>query len=397
MNQKEKLFQLRLQISDDESFIETVNDLARKEGADVLSDLFLCLTGLAVDKELAVKYWQSVREHRQAMGTLLSRKVSLTTAMSDYFHSVTGLITQPRLIETSVFENIVHESVHDRLTGLFNRPYFDEVLNQQVALSRRYDKAFAVLFLDVDNFKQVNDNYGHLAGDSALSHIASIIISAKRDSDIAARFGGEEFVLLLSHTDNVSAFILAERIRKAVEKNPLQYDGRTIDLSISGGIASFPFNTTDPAELLRMADSAVYLAKGAGKNTVCHFKDEKRRYIRVKLNGPVLTQELDFNDAPMFSGISKDICVGGILFENPEPLPLGSLISVQVPMSVGEPVILIGQVVRVETFDTDRYDIGMSTTFKEMEKLLQERISTILQDEKESVDIVKKNGSGESH
>ncbi len=389
MNQKEKLFRLRLQINDDDSFIKAVNDLVGSEGAELLSELFLLLSGLAVDKEQAAEHWKAVQEHRDAMSSRLNRAISLTTVLSDYLHSVAGLISQPRLIETSVYENLVHESVHDRLTGLFNRPYFDEVFSRQVALSRRYDEEFAVLFFDVDDFKAVNDTYGHLAGDQALHHIASLINQAKRDSDIAARFGGEEFVILLSHTDNVSAFILAERIRKCVEASPLQHEGRLIPLCVSGGIASFPFNTSDPAELLRMADSAVYLAKGAGKNTICHFKDEKRRYIRVKLNAPVLTQELDFSDAPMFSGISKDICVGGILFENPEPLPLGSLISVQVPMSLGDPVVLIGQVVRVETFDENRYDIGMSTTFKEMEKFLQEGIAIILQSAKNSAEITQ--------
>jgi diguanylate cyclase (GGDEF)-like protein len=386
LNYKERLFRLRLQISDDDSFIESVRKLVETGGEDILTELFLLLTGIAMDKEQAVEHWQALQDHRIRMAGQLDRQVSLTTALSDYVQSVTGLISQPRLIETSVFENIVHESVHDRLTGLFNRPYFDEVFYRQVAVSRRYDEEFAVLFLDVDDFKTVNDTYGHLAGDEALRHIACLITKAKRDSDIAARFGGEEFILLLSHTDNVSAYILAERIRLLVENSPLQYDGRNVKLSVSGGISSYPFNTSDPADLLRMADSAVYLAKGSGKNTICHFKDEKRRYIRVKLNGPVLTQELDFNDAPMFTGISKDICVGGILFENPEPIPLGTLISVQVPMAFGKPVILIGQVVRVETFNEKRYDIGMSTTFKEMEKLLQERVSTILQGEKGSTE-----------
>lgn len=383
MNYKDRLFHLRLRLNDDTEFIASVNKLIESEGCEILSELFLLLTGLAVDKEEAAGHWAAVQKHRDKLIRQLGRQVSLTTVLSDYFQSVAGLINQPRLVETSVFESIVKASVHDKLTGLFNRPYFDEVLHRQVALSNRYDEEFAILFLDIDDFKNINDTYGHLIGDKALRHIASLIIKAKRDSDIAARFGGEEFVVLLSHTDNVSAYILAERIRKQVESTPLQHESKSIKLSVSGGISSFPFNTSDPGDLLRMADSAVYLAKGAGKNTICHYKDEKRRYIRVKLKGAVLTQELDFSDAPMFKGVSKDICVGGILFENPEPLPLGSLISVQVPIAVGDPVILIGQVVRVEKFDDKRYDIGMSTTFKEMDKLLQERVSTILHGEKD--------------
>jgi hypothetical protein len=149
-------------------------------------------------------------------------------------------------------------------------------------------------------------------------------------------------------------------------------------LTISGGIASFPFNSPNPEQLLHMADNAVYLSKGAGKNRISHFKKEKRRYLRVKIHQPILAKELDFNNSQVLAGTSKDISVGGILFENDSPLPLGALIKVKVPVSDGPPVMLIGTVVRVESHENGRYDIGMTTSFKEMDKIANTEIGSIL-------------------
>jgi len=236
--------------------------------------------------------------------------------------------------------------------------------------------------IDIDHFKKYNDNYGHQAGDSCLCAVATALKKqARRSSDLVARYGGEEFVLLLTHTDNVSAFIFAERLRQQVEKLEIPYQNQILKLTVSGGIASYPFNSQDPGQLLHMADSAVYLAKGAGKNMICHFKEEKRRYLRVKIHQPVLAKELDFHNSTTFNGISKDICIGGILFENDNPLPLGALIKVKVPVADDVPVILIGTVVRVEAFANGRYDIGMTTSFKEMDKIANSEIASILRSE----------------
>jgi diguanylate cyclase (GGDEF)-like protein len=372
------LMRYMLESKNDDFFIKKVNKLYTTDGNIVLLTVFKILAGIDIPPEKCAMHWEKSQMHRQKISELLGRNVDITTALCDYLQSATRFLNHPRLIEASHYENVLHETIHDKLTGLFNRPYFDEVYNQQVASSKRYNDDFTILFIDIDNFKDINDTYGHLAGDEALKEIAATITAEKRDSDIAARFGGEEFVLLMTHTDNVSAFIFAERLRRQIETLEISYLGQVFKLTVSGGIASYPFNTQDPQQLLHLADSAVYLAKGAGKNTISYFKDEKRRYLRVKINQPVLAKELDFNNSATFSGTSKDICIGGILFENNGPLPLGALIKVKIPVSEGAPVILIGTVVRVEVFDNNRYDIGMTTSFKEMDKIANQEIAGIL-------------------
>ena len=372
------LMRYMLESKNDDSFIKKVNKLYTTAGVEVLLTVFRLLAGIDIAPEKCALHWERTQMHKQKLSEILGRNVDITTALCDYLQSATRFLSHPRLIEASLYETVIHETMNDKLTGLFNRPYFDEAFNQQVALANRYKEDFTILFLDIDNFKEVNDTYGHLAGDAALQEIAAVILKEKRDSDIAARFGGEEFVLLMTHTDNVNALIFAERLRKQVEMMEITYRDQIIQLTVSGGIASFPFNSDDPKQLLRMADSAVYLAKGAGKNTISLFKEEKRRYLRIKIHQPVLAKELDFNDSATFSGTSKDICIGGILFENNAPLPLGALIKVKVPVNEGTPVMLIGTVVRVEAFDNGRYDIGMTTSFKEMDKIANHEIAGIL-------------------
>ncbi len=365
-----------------ESFTKKVNELRFSKGPAVYAALFKLLAGIDIPPEKSEKHWNKAMEHRLKMMRLLERNIDITTALSDYLQTSTKFLDHPRLIESSFYENVIRETIHDKLTGLFNRPYFDQTYRQQIALAKRYKDDFTVLFIDIDNFKEINDSYGHLAGDEALRKVGEIINQQKRDSDVAARYGGEEFVLLLTHTDNVSGFIFAERLRQAIEKLKISYQDQCIQLTISGGIASFPFNSKDPEQLLKMADSAVYLSKGAGKNRISYFKEEKRRYLRVKIHQPILAKELDFKNSQALAGTSKDICVGGILFENDTPLSLGALIMVKVPVSDGLPVMLIGTVVRVEAHENGLYDIGMTTSFKEMDKIANNEIGSILRDNK---------------
>jgi len=367
-----------LEADGDDVFIGKVHGLYTSRGSIVLQTVFQLLAGIDLPDGSSEEHWENTLQHRQKMMHRLERNISITTALSDYLQTQTEFLHHPRLIEAMQYENVVHETIHDNLTGLFNRPYFDEAYSQHVSLANRYLHDLTVIFLDIDNFKDINDTYGHLAGDEALKQIASVIDQEKRESDIAARYGGEEFVLLLTYTDNVSAFVFAERLRKKIETLDFCYQNQIIKLTVSGGIASFPLHSEDPQQLLQMADNAVYLAKGAGKNRITHFKEEKRRYLRVKIHQPVLAKELDFHSSQTFTGMSKDICVGGILFENDESLPLGALIKVRIPVTEGAPLILIGKVVRVEAFENGKYDIGMTTSFKEMDKIANTEIAGIL-------------------
>ena len=370
--------QMHRQKEDDDLFIQEITSLATQEGDRVYQTLLQFLTSLDLPSSTAYDYWQQTIIHRDQMSALLGRKVSLITALSDYLlHHGQDEYT-PYLIDAKSYEQIVQESVKDSLTGLNNRAYFDQVFEQQLSLALRYNTDLSLLFLDLDNFKDINDRYGHQTGDFVLQSIAAMIEKEKRDSDIAIRYGGEEFILLMPHTGSINGLILAERIRQSIACTVLNHNDNAISMTISGGLASYPIDGDITSEILAVADQA----KGAGKNLISIFKEDKRRYLRVKFHNPVYVKELEIDANPSYAGRGKDICIGGILFQNSEPLTIGSRIQIHTQLLKENRLLLIGTVVRVEAFGPDDYDIGVAISFKEMEKIAREEIAGLLRADK---------------
>jgi diguanylate cyclase (GGDEF)-like protein len=169
----------------------------------------------------------------------------------------------------------------DGLTRLFVRRYFDARLDEEIERTKRFETEFSVIMMDIDNFKQLNDTYGHLVGDRALRAIAAIVKEQMRGVDTAARYGGEEFGIVLPRTPMVDAYNLAERIREEIAELVIPTDDGTVSVTASMGIASFPESgATDSEGLVRLADRALYRAKKTGKNRVELYwteDDESRR------------------------------------------------------------------------------------------------------------------------
>ena len=155
----------------------------------------------------------------------------------------------------------------DGLTGIFNRRFFELRITEEVERSRRYGTAMAVIMADIDQFKRLNDEFGHLLGDEVLRQVSSIFHQQVRKIDIVCRYGGEEFALLLTQTNLEQAFAVAEKLRKTIQK--WQFPGVPRAITISAGVAAFPLHGRNRDELVRAADSGLYLAKQAGRNRVC--------------------------------------------------------------------------------------------------------------------------------
>jgi diguanylate cyclase (GGDEF)-like protein len=161
-------------------------------------------------------------------------------------------------------------AIRDGLTGLYNHGYLLDALAGEVSRAMRYDRPLSVIFLDVDHFKQYNDQFGHQRGDMVLKQVSQILKDEIRKTDIAARYGGEEFVLILPETSKQDAFVVAEKVRKAVQEsiaNDVADEGPTT-VTISAGVASYMEDGTDATELIAKADAAVYTAKNDGRNAV---------------------------------------------------------------------------------------------------------------------------------
>jgi diguanylate cyclase (GGDEF)-like protein len=161
-------------------------------------------------------------------------------------------------------------SLTDSLTGLHNRRFLEARLEEEMARSERHGTPLACVMLDLDHFKTINDSFGHSVGDTVLRDVACILRRHIRKSDLAIRYGGEEFVLVLFSTDAESARIVAERVRSDVEEHVMKSGNQTLRLTVSVGIASFPDKEARSVDdLMHHADEALYKAKGSGRNMVC--------------------------------------------------------------------------------------------------------------------------------
>ncbi len=161
------------------------------------------------------------------------------------------------------------ELYRDDLTGLYNSRYLDLALDIEVRRATRFGTRFCVLFVDVDAFKSVNDNHGHLSGSSMLGEMGAVIKDAVREVDIVARYGGDEFVLVLLGASVETGTVIAERVRERVAAHKFRTaGGQEVQVTVSIGLAAFPENATSKEQLLRMADETMYAGKKNGKNRV---------------------------------------------------------------------------------------------------------------------------------
>jgi len=170
-------------------------------------------------------------------------------------------------------KKIVEMATTDELTGLYNRRYFMEALEREVSRAKRYETDLAFCMIDLDHFKRINDTYGHPAGDRVLLEIGKIFKECIRQSDLAGRYGGEEFALILPSTQTEEAYMVCERLRDMVSQHQFKYNLYLLRITTSIGIASFnPSNPEDPVSLIYRADEALYQAKEAGRNRVVEYQ-----------------------------------------------------------------------------------------------------------------------------
>jgi diguanylate cyclase (GGDEF)-like protein len=171
-------------------------------------------------------------------------------------------------------ETLRQQAIRDPLTNLFNRRYMEESLEREVSRAARRESSLGVVMLDIDHFKQINDRFGHAAGDALLRSIGSILLSHTRGEDIACRYGGEEFTLIMPDSSLADTWRRAEQLRDAVKRLSSQpSDAQFGVVTISAGVASFPQHGTAPDALLHAADQALYQAKSSGRDRVVRQTD----------------------------------------------------------------------------------------------------------------------------
>jgi len=203
--------------------------------------------------------------------SMLSMVISIVFSLGGVFVYLVGNLALTTTNDIKKLAVLQYECITDALTGLKNRRYFDQRIYGEVALSKRYKHPLTLMLLDIDYFKKVNDSYGHLVGDEVLKNLSRLILETVRDSDIVARYGGEEIVIITPNTTKQEAQLLAERIRSSVEKTTMALVGTAteiVQITVSIGICSLSPVITDQEALLEETDKALYAAKKYGRNRV---------------------------------------------------------------------------------------------------------------------------------
>lgn len=161
------------------------------------------------------------------------------------------------------------QAMHDGLTGVYNRRYLEESLGREESRARRSGRSLGIMMIDIDEFKRFNDTLGHAAGDAVLRAMGQYLMMAARGEDIVCRYGGEEFVLVMSHAPHNTVLHRAESLRQGVEQLGIEYEGRLVGpITVSVGVGIFPDHGDNWEAVLRAADAALYQAKQAGRNRV---------------------------------------------------------------------------------------------------------------------------------
>jgi diguanylate cyclase (GGDEF)-like protein/PAS domain S-box-containing protein len=226
------------QLGGEQKYVDCTFRGRRKNGTDIDIELHSCVTELG-EKTVVVAVVQDISERMRA-----EREAQALYAL------------------------LREQSIRDPLTGLFNRRYLDAALERELTLAQRHGYPVSVVMCDFDHFKVINDGYGHLAGDEVLRTFAATMMRHCRGSDIACRYGGEEFVLVMPDMPATKALERMELLRAAVEATPAEHDDSILRVTASFGVACFPQCAKTAVELLAVTDQALYRAKRGGRNRV---------------------------------------------------------------------------------------------------------------------------------
>lgn len=228
------------------------------------TSLLMSLTHESFEEDDARELWQGILKHRQSLNSCLGRDVGISVACLDYLFNIEHRLKEPIIIEEDKSDFITEATTRDELTDLYLRSVFDVMLKKELDESLRNQSGLCLLMIDIDDFKLVNDNFGHLKGDEVLKCIGELLNHSVREMDLAARYGGEEMAVIMPRSNIQQASQVAERIRQKVQQQ--EFD--EFEVTVSIGVSQISPEMKHPDELIEKADNAMYSAKDRGKNCV---------------------------------------------------------------------------------------------------------------------------------
>jgi diguanylate cyclase (GGDEF)-like protein len=335
----------------------------RIDGDHSYAEALYLLTRMRFGVEESLCFWDEILRHHEGLNLILGRDVGIRVAVCDYFMNLHPKMRDPVIVEVQVLLQKEQGALVDELTGLYNRRYFNDAISREVERFKRFGQRFSLVMLDVDHFKNFNDTHGHLAGDDALKAVGTVLRETARTFDHVVRYGGEEFALILPHTDSTQAMAAAERMRCAIHGNIIRVNGQDLRVSVSLGAATFPEDAINARELVSRADEALYEAKRT-RNTSCSFSERNRRFPRSPINLVVLFTGKDAAlDSKPVAVTAMNVSFGGMLCLSQVPLLPGT--QVEVALDVESPstrgLRVAARVVRLEREnESGSYQVALS-------------------------------------
>jgi diguanylate cyclase (GGDEF)-like protein len=317
--------------------------LASAHGDVVFAELIFMLAQLKLDPAQAHYHWMNIREHRAALARLLEHPPDIRVVLMSYFLDVHRRLERPKIVEMDWVEHATASAYLDEVTGLPNQRFFREQFERELKRSLVENSPLSLVFIDADDFKSVNDRYGHEAGNAALLALARLLRQHVTDRALVARYGGEEFVIVSPATPKHEAAELAERVRAAIAGHAfdLRPDRAPVTITVSLGVATCPADARTGDALVRAADTALYSAKGAGKNRVTLYGASTRSFGRRRM--PWEGQLRSLAEPVDIAGV--EIGDGGLVFRTSDELAADALAEVSLVLPTRGSVTLAGRIV----------------------------------------------------
>jgi diguanylate cyclase (GGDEF)-like protein len=353
----------------EERILKRLDQIRTQSGIQVYAALLLILTSLPFEEAEARRHWEAILRHRKTLSQKLQRDVGLRVAVLDYFVNANRQLTRPRLIDLALADRQEPSSPVDGQTGVWNARQFLSALQKETRRAKRYNLDLCVLYLDIDDFREINERHGELVGDILLREVAILVKNKIRDIDMAARLAGEEFALILPETERMGAFLVAERVRREMERHFLRrdIDGRPIAMTVTIGMAQYPEDATLADRLLRRAEEAMHQAKARGGNSVGVYYRERRSFLRFDVRGRDVrirvTPAAEEPATPDGAGSPepRNISRSGLLFETDRVHAIGDEVVIVCEDGRGQArITLRGRVVRIEEIEGEpgRFEVG---------------------------------------
>ncbi len=292
------------------------------------------LAHIDMNESEAKDHYFKILEHRENLSSKMKRDVGIRVAILDYFLNLIKILKNPKIVEIEFFEEILKLTKEDPKTGCFNSNFMAEMAEREIKRAKRYNYHFSIILIDIDDFKALNDNYGHLFGDKVLKKFSAVLNASVRKEDIIGRFGGDEFVILLPQTGRVGARFLAERIKQNLENYNWNDNNirNNIKVTFSAGIATYPMDSASYEGLMKLADSSLYKSKYLGKNRIHdkleeelikeqqknkqkHAMPERRKFFRFPVKKDTEIELKKIKESMYVNGKVLDISQRGLLLE----------------------------------------------------------------------------------